>query len=97
MFNRVTAETYRMLHEAGFEAAFVRDITEGATVMINHRINREALTEMQVRNLRVGIPDDTGNRISTWIGVTSEGFPIHCMYGSDWECFIKRPDEGDAS
>ena len=70
-----------MLHEAGFRPCYVRDLVEGDTIAIDHRLNREAPTEMVVTSLWKS-PSDGGNVISHWIGVLSNGHMTHCSYGA---------------
>jgi hypothetical protein len=70
-----------MLHEAGFQPCYVRDLGEGDTIAIDHAINRDAPTEMVVTSLWK-TPGGEGNVISHWIGVLSNGRMTHCSYGS---------------
>lgn len=70
-----------MLNEAGFKPCFVRDLVEGDTIAIDHRLNRDAPTEMVVTGLWRS-DGGGGFVLSHWIGVLSDGRMTHCTYGA---------------
>lgn len=70
-----------MLNEAGFQPCYIRDVVEGDTIAIDHRLNRDAPTEMVVTSLWTS--HGGGDLvISHWIGVLGNGHMTHCSYGA---------------
>jgi hypothetical protein len=70
-----------MLHEAGFEPCYIRDLNNGDTIAIDHRLNRDAPTEMVVEALWTS-DGGPGNVLSHWVGVLTTGRKVHCTYGA---------------
>lgn len=75
------SEAQTMLHEAGFQPCWVRDLVEGDTIAIDHALNREAPTEMAVTSLWKS-HGGGDNVISHWVGVLANGQMTHCSYGA---------------
>lgn len=80
------SEQQEMLHEAGFVPCYVKDLSEGDTIAIDHAINRDAPTEMVVTSLWLS-PSGGGNVISHWIGLLSSGRGVHCSYGAAYPVY----------
>lgn len=77
-----TEDDVLMLQEAGFTAGYVRDLTAGDVVMIEHHARPTELTEMTVGEVR----KEAGG-LRTWIGVTPRGARLHCSYGGAYPCW----------
>lgn len=87
MSSMFTAEQHGMLSEAGFEPCYVRDVTEGSVIAINHETNYGTPTEMTVVDLWV---TGGGNLlvIAHWIGVLPDGRKVHCAYNESYPCWM---------
>lgn len=84
-----------MLQEAGFEPCWIKDVTEGDTIAMEHRINREVPTEMVVQSL-TKTNAGQGIVLSHWIGVLPSGRKVHCSYGAMYPCWKQTSPKAGA-
>lgn len=96
-------ETAKMLHEAGYVAAFMEDVQEGDSIAIMQKNFHDGehdeitfLTAVSVkRDPQVDRDESSGRLVQVgslvrFIGKFDNGATIPCSYGGSWGIYIRR-------
>lgn len=77
-------EIAELMHVAGFDAVWVKDVVDNDVVMIHDNMGN--LIELAVSKM------EKNNMGYCWIGVLSSGAQIHCTYPAYTPCYRKREE-----